>query len=1001
MNETYQTFSGVPTVLPILAADQAEDGLAIASNTVTLTTAPTNGAIINFNRGNGAVTYESNPGFYGTDTFTYVVFDVDGNISNPATITIHVYPQAPTANNLTVHTTENTPVVIPILGADTVPTGATLIPKTIDILIPTSNGTTSINYSNGNVTYTPNNGFIGTDVFTYQVEDSQSSESNVATITIKVSGKAPTANNDVAYTAKDTAVNINILANDTDPNPSNVGTLDPSSVAIVAQPANGTVAINPKTGIATYTPTTGFVGTDTFKYTVEDTTGATSNVATVTITVENPPTAGPISVTTNEEVPILINVLPYVTGNVAALNPASLIFNQPTNGTAVSNGAGGVLYTPNYNFYGTDVFQYQISDIHGIISTGGLITITVNFVDKPPVAVSTTAGTDEDTPVDINVLSSDYDPNPARANISIDPTTVQITSQPTNGTVAVDPVTGLVTYTPAAGFQGEDAFTYTVNDDYTTPATSNPATVIVRVGATVTLSGEVYVPQSGSNVPVGAGVTVNATFTSGPATFTVSTLTQADGTYTFAEGNAADASTGGFNNYVLPSGTYTISLVQPGYFVGGAAVPGTPAPSSYTSTQFNGITLSPGEAATGFDFTEKGLQADFISAYLSRRAFFASAEPTVQALNLTQGPAWFSFDNGTPNLIVAQANGSSGTGAVTMTLYNSSMQVVAAASGASGTANLQVPGSSGTPYFLEVTGTNTSLNIKVGALASAPVQYYNAADPMDVNGDGSVTPLDVLDIINALSKQGSGPLPLAAAKPGQQTLYLDVEDTGNLTPLDAVAVINYLNQQAVTAQTAALASATPQVAPAVETAVTSTDVATPAVTASITTTPAATTATSSTASSFQAASGSSSQASAAAVSTSVATDQALTQLTASSSTPSSAAVMAVAKTGSTVSTTTATSTPATTSVSSPVTTSTKSTTSSTSTEATDSAIKQLNEDDAFGRSAFLCLISSAEWERSTLRSLDVDGRSPYGHSGTCVVTARGASSSADLLGSSG
>ena len=96
------------------------------------------------------------------------------------------------------------------------------------------------------------------------------------------------ANNDTAATAIDTPVVINVVANDT----ATDGNLDPQSVAIATNPASGGL-VNQFDGTVTYTPSAGFFGTDAFTYTVRDGQGATSNVATVTVTVGPVADAGP------------------------------------------------------------------------------------------------------------------------------------------------------------------------------------------------------------------------------------------------------------------------------------------------------------------------------------------------------------------------------------------------------------------------------------------------------------------------------------------------------------------------------------------------------------------------------------------------------------------------------------------------------------------------------------------------------------------------------------
>ena len=91
----------------------------------------------------------------------------------------------------------------------------------------------------------------------------------------------PIANSDTALTNQDTAVEIDVTINDTDAD----GTIDLATVAITQAPANGGVSVNTVTGVVTYTPNSGYFGTDTFKYRVNDNDGVVSNEATVTVTV--------------------------------------------------------------------------------------------------------------------------------------------------------------------------------------------------------------------------------------------------------------------------------------------------------------------------------------------------------------------------------------------------------------------------------------------------------------------------------------------------------------------------------------------------------------------------------------------------------------------------------------------------------------------------------------------------------------------------------------------
>ncbi|MCZ4351519.1 Hint domain-containing protein [Roseovarius aestuarii] len=90
---------------------------------------------------------------------------------------------------------------------------------------------------------------------------------------------APDTTPDAASTTEGESVEINVLANDSDPDG------DTLRVAEASDPANGTAVVNGDNTV-TYTPDAGFTGTDTFEYTVTDDNGG-SVTETVTVTVED------------------------------------------------------------------------------------------------------------------------------------------------------------------------------------------------------------------------------------------------------------------------------------------------------------------------------------------------------------------------------------------------------------------------------------------------------------------------------------------------------------------------------------------------------------------------------------------------------------------------------------------------------------------------------------------------------------------------------------------
>ena len=90
----------------------------------------------------------------------------------------------------------------------------------------------------------------------------------------------PVANDDTAVVQMGGAVDIDVLANDTDD-----FALDPTTVQIVDAPALGDAVVDPVSGLVTYADSTGAPGNDSFTYTVSDNGGSLSNVATVNVSI--------------------------------------------------------------------------------------------------------------------------------------------------------------------------------------------------------------------------------------------------------------------------------------------------------------------------------------------------------------------------------------------------------------------------------------------------------------------------------------------------------------------------------------------------------------------------------------------------------------------------------------------------------------------------------------------------------------------------------------------
>jgi len=190
----------------------------------------------------------------------------------------------PTANDDFADTDGVNPVSVAVLANDTDPDGNNMLnPAAVTVASGPAHGTVTVDPTTGDITYTANAGFSGTDSFTYTVKDLANATSNPATVSIVV--HLPTANFDTATAFGKLPTTIAVLANDTDPD--GPGMLNAASVQVVSGPSHGSVTVNPATGAITYIAAAGYVGTDVFAYTVADVHGAVSQPAVVLLNVHS------------------------------------------------------------------------------------------------------------------------------------------------------------------------------------------------------------------------------------------------------------------------------------------------------------------------------------------------------------------------------------------------------------------------------------------------------------------------------------------------------------------------------------------------------------------------------------------------------------------------------------------------------------------------------------------------------------------------------------------
>ena len=185
----------------------------------------------------------------------------------------------------------------------------------------------------------------------------------------------PVATDDTASTAEDTAVDIAVLANDTDVDG------DALAVTSVFTVVNGTASVNPN-GTVHFAPPPDFFGTATFGYAISDGHGGSdTGAASVTVTaVNDPPLAVNDSATTSQGTPVTVAVL----ANDTDVDSASLLVagtSDPPYGTAVANANGTITYTPDAGYSGTDAFGYSATDG---LATSNVATVSITVSPAPP-----------------------------------------------------------------------------------------------------------------------------------------------------------------------------------------------------------------------------------------------------------------------------------------------------------------------------------------------------------------------------------------------------------------------------------------------------------------------------------------------------------------------------------------------------------------------------------------------------------------------------------------
>jgi subtilisin family serine protease len=347
-NDTATTDYETSVTIDVLANDSDEDGDTLTIKSVSESS---NGTV---EIKDGKVIYTPKDGFSGDDSFEYIISDGDKEVSATVTVTVNKKKEdpnvAPVAKEDSATTSYETSVTIDVLAND-----SDKDDDKLDIISTQTPENGTVIVEAGKIIYTPNEKFEGEDSFEYTISDGEDKSTAKVVVTVEEKpNSAPVVKEDSATTSYETAVTIDVLANDSDEDG------DTLIIKSVSESSNGTVEI--KDGKIIYTPNEKFEGKDSFEYKVSD--GALTSTSSVTVVVGEKPNSAPVAkddtATANYNESVTIEVLKNDSdedGDTLTIDS----FTEATNGT-VSKEGENLVYTPKSDYSGEDEFTYTITD---------------------------------------------------------------------------------------------------------------------------------------------------------------------------------------------------------------------------------------------------------------------------------------------------------------------------------------------------------------------------------------------------------------------------------------------------------------------------------------------------------------------------------------------------------------------------------------------------------------------------------------------------------------
>ncbi len=543
--DDFATSAAAAVQIDVVANDVDPKGKQLV---VTEVTQPSDGSGAAVRLSPTTVQFTPASGFIGSAKFSYTVTNSDG-LSARANVTVAVIARSgsgPVARDDSVTIFAGQIATVAPLTNDTHPDS---LPFDYAGRPLVRAGSATVN-SDRSITFSPPDDSVAVYTIEYTIQDPNGRKSS-ATITVNVVARPkvnrpPAAVNDVATTSFRTAVSIDVLANDTDPDG------DPmtlTAVGAVSPAGAGTAEV--AGGRVRFSPASDFAGVASMQYTATDSAGAAAT-ATATVQVADrvrvPPVAGPdlanlITGQNGRVLPLLNDTDPD--GAPGSLTITALGAVTPAGGASASLVGDEVRLTAG-NTAGTFSVSYTIADADRLTAVGVITIVVEPPANQPPVAVNDTL-TQLAVGSIINVLANDLDPDGGSLTI----TAVGPVSPAGAGSVSTNGA--VVTFTTTSSTSGLVAFPYTIRDQDGATATATVTLTITACPAVPSLSPISAITRYATPVSI-------PLFGGGPAPGTVEVNSPSAGTAALSGGNTVFYSPpAGFNGSAVM--TYAVRTV--------------------------------------------------------------------------------------------------------------------------------------------------------------------------------------------------------------------------------------------------------------------------------------------------------------------------------------------------------------------------------------------------------------------------------------------------------